>query len=63
MSLHRQNSLIIADQAELLAELFEYFEFANPAICPKRREFLESIGQCLGFEDKWIDKAIATKDA
>lgn len=62
MSLHWKNAEIIANQGNLLGELFEYFEFVNPAICPRRKEFLEKIGESLGFEEKWVVKAIATKE-
>ena len=58
MSLHWQNAKIMASQGNLLGEIFQYFENMNPAICPKRDEFLRKIGESLGFEDEWIDAAI-----
>lgn len=58
MSLHWQNAKIMASQGNLLGEIFEYFEFGNPLALPRREEFLRKIGESLGFEDEWIQKAI-----
>ena len=48
----------MASQGNLLGEIFEYFEFGNPLALPRREEFLRKIGESLGFEDEWIQKAI-----
>lgn len=57
MSLYRQNALIQAGQVGLLGEIFEYFELDHP-LGETRDTFLTKIADSLGFEQKYIDKAI-----
>lgn len=60
MSLYRQNAIIQAQQGNLLGELFEFFEFTDPNDigADTRESFLRKIGESLGMDESYIEKAI-----